>query len=575
MRKLISIVLVLSLMTMLTGVASAIEAGEDVAPALYTSSGEEKVYCNATVEDDFAENRVMVVLSNDASLKFSAYEAENFSEIACAGVQDLSQASGRKIQAKAETVKDAVMSRSVDVGTLDTSGIDTYNQVLCLELEESGKENVLAAIEELMKRDDVVYAGPDYVLTICSMEPNDEFYDDVYNWAPDVIDLPEAWEIATGSSSVVVGVLDTGISSNHEDLISNIDHDNCADFTSEELRIGNPEDQSGHGTYVAGIIGAVGNNEKGIAGVCWNVSIVSLQILNNRGRGYSSYVGRAIDYANELDIPILNLSAGWYSNNDHYDEALKASIENYEGLFVCSAGNDDEDNDINGRYSTGFNLPNMIVVGASTSLDEKSAESNYGLTSVDLFAPSYGILCCFPFDICDTGLCGDITIYAPTVHRFDGYHRMAGTSVAAPYVTGVAALLLSQYPDLLPCEIKNTILSNVDNCGTMFDDLCISGGRLNAYNALTNIIRHTKTYINNGNLNGHSITCVQCQYSENHSHSLHIISRYSAFKHSISCECGYVVYESHLWNGAHTKCMVCGYDDSRLDVLHALKPDED
>ena len=83
MRKLISIVLVLSLMTMLTDVATAIEAGEDVAPALYTSSGEEKVYCNATVEDDFAENRVMIVLSNEASLKFSAYEAENFSEIAC------------------------------------------------------------------------------------------------------------------------------------------------------------------------------------------------------------------------------------------------------------------------------------------------------------------------------------------------------------------------------------------------------------------------------------------------------------------------------------------------------------
>ena len=206
------------------------------------------------------------------------------------------------------------------------------------------------------------------------------------------------------------------------------------------------EDLSGHGTHVAGIIGAQGNNEIGISGVAWNIRLVSLRVFDSNGYGYLSDVKRAIDFATNENIPILNYSGG--SSSDH--NGCKKAIENYPGLFVCAAGNDNQDNDSHGYFPGNYNFDNLISVGAiningnrPTSLqwqvDEngKPQGSNYGATTVDIFAPG------------DT-----IVSTVPTSVYSKGYVRYEGTSMATPHVTGVAALMLSINPNLTPQQIK-------------------------------------------------------------------------------------------------------------------------
>ena len=538
MRKFVAIVLLITLVTGLCGAVTAIETDENAARVMYTSGGEEKVYCNATIEDDFAENRVMVVLSNEASLKFDTYGADDFSGINCAAVCDMSQASGAKIQAKVAEVKEAAVSRSISLETVDVSGIDTYNQVLCLELEENGKDNVLAVIDELMQRDDVIYAGPDYAITLCTTTPDDGYYDHEDNWAPDVINLPEAWDITTGSSNVVVGVIDSGIDATHPELSNCVDVYSSYDYVTGTG--GQSIDPNGHGTHIAGIIAAT-HNSYGIAGVCPDVTLVSFRVFNENGVGYSSSVACAIDDAESMGIPILTMSAGWGTKHGEmfgilYAYALENKISDYDGLFVCAAGNDNLNLDsvVNIEYPAEYVLDNLISVGASTINDCKDDNSNYGSSTVDIFAPGSDILSCFPRTLCLAGNCtdSDTEICVAT-----GYHSLSGTSMAAPYVTGVAALLLSIHPELTPEEIKEVILDTADPVLSL-SDYCVCGGRLNAYDALS--------------------------FRRIHNFS---VTRYTVWQHKYSCSCGYSYYETHSWNALKTKCMTCGYDVSG-SVVH-------
>ena len=523
MRKFVAVVLLITLIMGLCGAVTAIEADEDAARVMYTSGGEEKVYCNATIEDDFAENRVMVVLSHEASLKFDTYGAADFSEINCAAVRDMSQASGAKIQAKVAEVKEAAVSRSISLETVDVSGIDTYNQVLCLELKESGKDNVLAVIDELMQRDDVIYAGPDFKLTLCATEPNDYYFvnrDEQIYWVPEKIDLPEAWDITTGSYDVVVGVIDSGIDATHPDLSGRVPLEHSWDFTLGEDYNVLPTDLYGHGTAVAGIIGAIGNNEIGISGVCWNVTLASLCAFNSEGNGWASNVALAIQHAERNDIPILNISAGWSAQEQRYDMTLETVISNYSGLVVCAAGNEgcDLDSSVD-LYPAEYNLPNLITVGASNLDDLICGDSNFGQNSVDLFAPG-------------------LFIRTTSINTQYRYCVISGTSYAAPYVTGVVALLLAVHPELDADELKQVILESVDEVEEL-SDKCVSGGRINAYKALVTPEIHGFTYRQYNDLK-HARVCAGCSYT--------------------------VSYATHNWNSAKTKCLTCGYDKNKPSV---------
>lgn len=505
---------------------------------------EEKVYSEATLEDEFAEDRVMVVLNNSASLAIDQIDTNSFAGISCNQIKNLSKAKEAVVQEKlcsisaelegiatARNKMEIVTTENImKVATMDEE-LSSYHQVLCIELEESGKDKVLEVIAELEKRDDIIYAGPDYVISACATTPDDTSY--VQQWAPEMIDLPGAWDITTGTSSVYVAVLDTGIDSTHTDLWQNIDTTLSRDFTNGyEGYIQRPVDYNGHGTAVAGVIGAGGDNGRGVAGACWNVRLVSLQILNSAGKGYSSNAALAIDFADSHNIPIINFSVGWYDDDDNsndmteqslrYDYALYTVINNYSGLFVCAAGNSTLDNDEVDFLPSNYRLPNLISVGASDENDCRAYFSNYGYDTVDIFAPGSNI-------------------YTTTLNG--GYTSMSGTSFAAPYVAGVAALLLSKYPYLTAEELKLSILRNAEsvynvNGSDVFYNYCTSGGRLNAYDTLMNRVHtHTYSHVSVGVTEGHDCVCTVC---------------------------GYSIRESHRWStsGFIHRCVLCGLEST-------------
>ena len=396
----------------------------------------------------------------------------------CTSVEDLSTATADKIK---KGVDEKLANR--------------YQQLLCLELDRNSKENVLAAIKEIEKRDDVYYAGPDYKMnlkeedeTTLSVErqkgnnhatnvsqtksnelispitPNDpKLYK---QWAIDKIQLPMAWNYTRGSNQVVVGVIDSGIDHTHPELANKVDTSLSYDFVHGTSAMPALRDLNHHGTMVAGIIGAETDNGIGMAGTCWNIKLASLRILNYGGKGDYDAAARAINFAVEKNIPILNMSFGGYETT----RDLEVAIKNYYGLMVCAAGNEGADNDSVPSYPSDYNyLDNLISVGASDENDNRcvrtNGASNYGKTTVDLFAPGNNIY---------TTLKGndytDVILYW-------------GTSFAAPYVSGVAALMLAERPTLTGWHIKSAILYGVDEIDSL-TDYCVSGGRLNAYKAL-------------------------------------------------------------------------------------------
>ena len=240
-------------------------------------------------------------------------------------------------------------------------------------------------------------------------------------------------------------------------------------------------------------------------------------------------------------------------------------MANYTGVFVCSAGNGGTNNDVVPHYPSNVDLPNVIAVGSCDLADKKSETSSYGQTTVDLFAPGVGIL--------TTTVCQDDC--TESGHDPDGYHTAGGTSIAAPFVAGVAALLLSKYPDLSACEIKDTIISNVDLISD-FTNICVSGGRLNAYQALNNVQRHTFTYENTDNEEEHKRTCVECSFSDTAGHSWTYTSTGSLFTHKRRCShCSYSDTENHNWlqSLVNIRCTKCRFVTDAVPVQPTKKQD--
>lgn len=462
-----------------------------------SNSLEEKVSCTATIEDDFSEERVLILMKNSESLKFKKYDADSFSEIGCVTVKDLSVATAKNIKEhKEHDCKIAAKAKG-------------YHQILSLELKDKGKENVLKAIKKLEKRDDIYCAEPDYKISLndklgkdnenTSVQkaiidtgdivippltpsepdpviPNDPFYTDGTQWAIDRIKLPQAWSLTTGSNDIVVGVIDSGIDYTHPDLVGKIDESKSYDFENNTSAMPKPSTLHWHGTFVAGIIGASTNNGKGISGACWNVKMASLRVLDQDCAGYDYNTAYAIDYAESKGIQILNISIGSYI----YSQVKEQAVFNYSGLIICSAGNDNNNNDGEKRHYLSYysDRNNVISVGASNRNDAKVFKatdkgSNFGKKYVSLFAPGD--------EIESTDLGGK-------------YDIAWGTSFSAPYVTGTAVLLKVKYPSITPAEIKTAIIKGVDKVSGL-SDLCASGGRLNAYRALVYAsLEHSYTY---------------------------------------------------------------------------------
>lgn len=438
---------------------------------------EEKSFCHVSLDEDFADDTVLIVLNKNASAVFKNYLPSDFSEVGCSNIEDLTEGVVEKIyeqQTNANETKDFVVNET------------NFRRILKLTLVDKGKEKVIEAIKKLEKRNDVISVAPDYYASFSTSSTNDLFVEE--QWAIEKIGLPQAWEITTGSSLVKVGVIDSGIDADHSDLINRVNRSLSRSFSEDNV---SPfTDIIGHGTHVAGIIGAQSNNQIGVTGACWNITLVSLKVDNANGSIKKSYMVSAISYATQVNIPILNCSIGF---EGEYDTDIELAIRNYPGIFITAAGNSDTSTDLLPELPSCYDLDNIISVASSNYFDRISTDSNYGKYSVDLFAPGDTILSTYPTNACIDGTHDTLN----TIHYTNGYHYSSGTSMASPYVAGVAALLLSKYPFLNAYEIKDIILRNVDiiteNGNSVFGNLCVSGGRLNAYKALNNFRMLSRT----------------------------------------------------------------------------------
>jgi len=343
---------------------------------------------------------------------------------------------------------------------------------------------------------DVRYVEPDLALWTAATVPDDSSFSS--QWAidntgqtggtPDAdIDAPEAWDIARGDGSIVVGVIDTGVDYTHPDLAANIwtnpgeipgngiddDHNGYIDdvhgydFVNND---GDPMDDHGHGTHTSGTIAAMTNNGVGVAGVAWNAKVMALKFLGSNGSGTTSAAVAAVNYATMMrttyGVNIRITSNSWGGGG--YSTALYAAIQNSGSngmLFVAAAGNASSNTDTASFYPADYDLPNIISVAATDANDQLATFSNYGLSTVDLAAPGVSIL--------STTLGG-------------GYGLMSGTSMATPNVTGVAVLAWTPNPNASMANVRAAILRGADPEPSLAGKMA-SGGRLNAYNTLLQI----------------------------------------------------------------------------------------
>jgi len=294
--------------------------------------------------------------------------------------------------------------------------------IVLIYLKRKEKQAVIDTIEQLSNNPYVVYAEPDYINDL-DVIPNDPLFRSL--WGMNRIRAPLAWNFTTGNLSVIVGVLDSGADGNHPDLRTHL-------LIPRVNRFSNFRDLTGHGTHVAGTIGAIGNNRIGVAGVCWNVRLAIFRIGNNFIDLAEAIA--AIDFAARNNIPILNNSWG----GRQYSSILRFAISQYDGLFIASAGNNGTNNDVRPHYPASYNIDNIISVAALNQNNALESFSNFGVRSVHIAAPGTNIL--------STNLRGR-------------YSNMNGTSMAAPHVAGAAALLKAFRPRLTTWDIKNIILS--------------------------------------------------------------------------------------------------------------------
>lgn len=380
--------------------------------------------------------------------------------------------------------------------------------------------SVRDAITRYMQDPSVEYAEPNYIRSIRSFTPspvipNDPLFGQQWalrntgaggGTAGADIDATNAWDITTGSSAVVIAVIDTGIDYNHPDLIGNIwsnpGEANCTNGLDNDgngfindcrgwnfiADTNTPLDDNGHGSHVAGIMGAMGNNGIGVAGVMWHVQLMSLKILDSTGTGTIGDEVAAIDYAVMMknrgtNIKAMNASFG---GSDFSNIELSAiSVANDAGiLLMAAAGNGNKkgvgiNDDLTPEYPANYNLPNIIAVAATDQSDNLASFSDFGPNSVHVAAP--GVL------ILSTVVPGLPFCLASSV---SGYDFCDGTSMSTPFVTGLAGLLAAMYPEFTPAQIRGTILRYVDVLPSLQGKI-LTGGRINSFKAVSSLLAPT------------------------------------------------------------------------------------
>ena len=398
-----------------------------------------------------------------------------------------------RFSARAEGPRRAALRDTVDADAV--RGLPLPDGQL---LRLRGDVGIDAAIARLQRSGDVLYAEPNLVRTT-SATMNDPFFsrlwglrnsgqivDGVAGTAGADIAATSAWDLATGSKSAPVAVIDTGVAADHPDLRGQIANnigeiagngidddanryiDDVAgwDFVGDDSV---PEDANGHGTHVAGTIAARGNDGTGVVGVAPATRIIPLRVLDADGSGSLSDVVSAYGYAARNGARVVNLSLGGASPSRAERDAITAAPS---VLFVAAAGNGGSDglgdnNDVAGEYPCAYDLVNVLCVSASDQHDQLASFSNYGATSVDLAAPGVNIFSDQP----------------PSSTAAPGYAFYDGTSMATPHVSGAAALALAFSPIASVEKVKQALLDATDARPALLDS-SVSGGRLNARRTL-------------------------------------------------------------------------------------------
>ena len=322
-----------------------------------------------------------------------------------------------------------------------------------LEAVTTGAAREEAAAAALRREPGVLYAEPDHARR-ATLLPSDPLF--TLQWGLTRISAPTAWNTTTGSPQIVVGVADTGVALSDPDLAPNL----VAgwDFVGDDAV---PEDETpaGHGSHVAAIIGARGNDATGLAGVTWSAGIMPLRVLDADGQGRVTDTIAAYERAANAGVRVVNLSFEGPNASSAERDALAAAAD---VLFVVAAGNLGADVDRDPSYPCAYDLPNVLCVTASDRADGRPAFANVGARGVDLAAPG-------------------VAIGGPVPGG--GWTAMTGTSMAAPHVAGAAALLLSREPAARPADLI-AALTGTTEPAPAFAGLTVSGGRLDVASAL-------------------------------------------------------------------------------------------
>lgn len=353
---------------------------------------------------------------------------------------------------------------------------------------------LLARINALRDSGQFEYVEPDYIVH-AALTPTDTAFVNGATWglqntgqnggvAGMDVNVVPAWDVTTGSTSVVVGIIDSGIRYTHQDLqaqmwvnpgeIAGNGIDDDGDGYIDDVYginvltgSGDPNDDYGHGTVLAGIVGAAANDGNPMVGVAWNVRLMALKFENSTGAGSISGEITCIEYAVAKGARVLNASYGQnIFSQAEYDAIAAAGQQGV--LFVAAAGNDAASCDNTPFYPANYVLNNVISVAAIDPTGALASFSNYGNNTVHLGAPG-------------------VSIYSThNLSDSDYVSGWYGTSFSAPYVVGTAALILSKYPTILVEDLRNRIL-NTTTATPALQGTTITGGRLNAYQALAAI----------------------------------------------------------------------------------------
>jgi subtilisin family serine protease len=351
------------------------------------------------------------------------------------------------------------------------------------------------AIASLSAHPAVIYAEPDYLAHIAGVVPNDPLYPE--QWGLAQIDAPDAWDVVTGTADVVIAVIDAGLDTSHPDLANQlwtnpgeiagngVDDDNNGyiddihgwNFVDNNASL---SDNTGHGTQVAGVIATSTNNSQGIAGMCWNCRLMIIKVVQPGGVANYSDIAAGVMYATQKGAEVINVSLGGYSDSVTLRTAVEAASQT--AVVVGGAGNDNK----NSAFYPAAYGDHVLAIAGTDAADIKTSASNYG-TWVDASAPA-------------------VTITT----TFDGgsYGSTDGTSMAAPFVSGLAGLLRSQHPDWSANEVQAQIIHTVQDIDVVNPGYAgqLGHGRIDAGCAVTTTAQPLLVYMSyavDGEMNGH------------------------------------------------------------------------